>query len=182
MGHSYYSHAQAPLTCGWSFMCPSKGSATAAPGTLWAPSCPCSVFQPSACLPGRDAQELPSGGDPRLQGTREASGKEASCLCSGPRRKVATPAFPVRIRGKDDYSGSAFAKTETQNDLGQVQGSYKVNLPDGRIQTVTYRADHEGGFVAEVTYEGTPQYPEPPPGGYGPYKGPGAYPGPPPPG
>merc|ERR1712088_572442 len=80
------------------------------------------------------------------------------------------------------YSGDAFAKTETQNDLGQVQGSYKVNLPDGRVQTVTYRADHEGGFVAEVTYEGTPQYPEPPPGGYGPYKGPGAYPGPPPPG
>merc|ERR1711978_700295 len=83
---------------------------------------------------------------------------------------------------KDDYSGNAFAKTETQNDLGQVQGSYKVNLPDGRVQTATYHADHEGGFVAEVTYEGTPQYPEPPPGGYGPYKGPGAYPGPPPPG
>merc|ERR1712098_95999 len=79
---------------------------------------------------------------------------------------------------KDDYSGNAFAKTETQNDLGQVQGSYKVNLPDGRVQTVTYHADHDGGFVAEVTYEGEAQYPPAPPGGYGPYKGPGAYPGP----
>merc|ERR1719430_2264014 len=90
--------------------------------------------------------------------------------------------FSYEYGVKDDYSGNAFAKTESQNDLGQVQGSYKVNLPDGRVQTVTYHADHEGGFVAEVSYEGVPQYPEPPAGGYGPYKGPGAYPGPPPPG
>merc|ERR1712033_129289 len=62
--------------------------------------------------------------------------------------------FQYEYGVKDDYSGNAFAKTETQNDLGQVQGSYKVNLPDGRVQTVTYNADHEGGFVAEVTYEG----------------------------
>merc|ERR1711955_38253 len=61
--------------------------------------------------------------------------------------------FQYEYGVKDDYSGNAFAKTETQNDLGQVQGSYKVNLPDGRVQTVTYNADHEGGFVAEVTYE-----------------------------
>ena len=92
--------------------------------------------------------------------------------------------FQYEYGVKDDYSGNAFAKTESQNEAGQVQGSYKVNLPDGRIQTVTYRADHEGGFVAEVslgdvstcghgvkvTYEGEPQYPPPPPGGYGPYK------------
>merc|ERR1712112_93850 len=86
--------------------------------------------------------------------------------------------FQYEYGVKDDYSGNAFAKTETQNDLGQVQGSYKVNLPDGRVQTVTYHADHEGGFVAEVTYEGEAQYPPAPPGGYGAYKGPGAYPGP----
>jgi hypothetical protein len=29
-----------------------------------------------------------------------------------------------------------------------------VNLPDGRVQTVTYTADHYGGFVADVKYEG----------------------------
>merc|ERR1712098_668518 len=44
--------------------------------------------------------------------------------------------FQYEYGVKDDYSGNAFAKTETQNDLGQVQGSYKVNLPDGRVQTV----------------------------------------------
>ncbi len=53
-----------------------------------------------------------------------------------------------------------------------------MSLPDGRIQTVSYHADQDGGFVADVTYEGTPVYPDPPAGGYGPYKGPGAYPGP----
>merc|ERR1712088_929323 len=73
--------------------------------------------------------------------------------------KLPPQPFQYEYGVNDDYSGNAFAKTETQNDLGQVQGSYKVNLPDGRVQTVTYRADHEGGFVAEVTYEGTPQYP-----------------------
>ena len=34
-----------------------------------------------------------------------------------------------------------------------------VNLPDGRVQTVTYTADHYGGFVADVKYEGESQYP-----------------------
>ena len=41
-------------------------------------------------------------------------------------------------------------------------GSYRINLPDGRVQTVTYTADHENGFVADVKYEGVPQYPDEP--------------------
>jgi len=80
---------------------------------------------------------------------------------------------------QDSSSGAAFTKSEIQNEVGAVQGSYKVHLPDGRIQTVTYHADADGGFVADVSYEGTPQYPEEPVGGYGQPKHrppPGAYP------
>merc|ERR1712123_214106 len=54
---------------------------------------------------------------------------------------------------QDDYSGANF-------DAKVVTGSYTVHLPDGRIQTVKYTADHYNGYVADVTYEGTPVYPE----------------------
>ena len=59
----------------------------------------------------------------------------------------------------DDYSGANFKAAETA-DGKAVHGSYQVNLPDGRVQTVTYTADHYNGFVADVTYEGVPHYPE----------------------
>merc|ERR1711928_230251 len=60
----------------------------------------------------------------------------------------------------DDYSGANFRKTESQDDYGNVAGSYTIALPDGRIQTTSYHADNDLGFVAEVSYEGTPVYPE----------------------
>jgi hypothetical protein len=59
----------------------------------------------------------------------------------------------------DDYSKANFAANEASSN-GVVTGSYTVHLPDGRIQTVTYTADHVNGYVADVTYEGTPVYPE----------------------
>lgn len=37
-----------------------------------------------------------------------------------------------------------------------------MNLPDGRVQTVTYKADNAGGFVADVKYEGEAVYPPEP--------------------
>merc|ERR1712106_444215 len=56
----------------------------------------------------------------------------------------------------DDYSGAAFNKAETNDGNGVVEGSYTVNLPDGRVQTVTYHANDYDGFISEVSYEGTP--------------------------
>ena len=59
----------------------------------------------------------------------------------------------------DDYSGAKFNAQETA-DGKVVTGQYQVALPDGRIQTVTYTADHYNGYVADVKYEGVPVYPE----------------------
>merc|ERR1711922_50253 len=68
--------------------------------------------------------------------------------------------FTYEYAVADDYTGTAFNAGENQDAYGNVQGSYSVNLPDGRIQTVTYTAGGYDGYVADVQYQGTPSYPE----------------------
>merc|ERR1711935_845935 len=48
----------------------------------------------------------------------------------------------------DDYSQANFQQSEANDGTGAVTGSYSVNLPDGRIQTVTYNANDITGNVA----------------------------------
>ncbi|KAF0314377.1 Adult-specific cuticular protein ACP-20 [Amphibalanus amphitrite] len=60
----------------------------------------------------------------------------------------------------DPNYGPMAAKQEVSDGAGNVQGSYSVNLPDGRTQTVKYVADGYSGFNAEVSYEGYAQHPQ----------------------
>merc|ERR1719381_388641 len=84
-----------------------------------------------------------------------------------PVEKLPPQPFAYEYGVNDDYSKANFKKTETQDANGVVAGSYVIALPDGRIQTTKYTADHVNGFVAEVSYEGTPVYPPEPAEGYG---------------
>jgi len=59
---------------------------------------------------------------------------------------------------KDDY-GNDYGHRES-SDGNVVTGEYRVLLPDTRIMIVTYTADHENGYQAEVNFEGTAVYPD----------------------
>lgn len=67
----------------------------------------------------------------------------------------------------DEYSGTNFNAHEVA-DGKAVSGSYQVHLPDGRVQTVTYTADHYTGYVADVKYDGQAVYPKYEPKPYAP--------------
>ncbi|XP_063601435.1 pro-resilin-like [Penaeus indicus] len=60
---------------------------------------------------------------------------------------------------KHDDSGNDFGHQEARNG-DNTQGSYYVQLPDGRLQTVRYVVDGDDGYVAEVNYEGEARYPD----------------------
>merc|ERR1712055_213109 len=81
-------------------------------------------------------------------------------------KEYAPAPFAFQYGVADDYSKANFNAQET-SDGKVTSGSYQVYLPDGRVQTVTYTADHYNGYVADVKYEGVPQYPPEPKGGYG---------------
>merc|ERR1711981_1268739 len=72
--------------------------------------------------------------------------------------KIPPKPFAYEYGVKDEYSGANFGQNEVQDEYGTVTGEYRVLLPDGRTQIVTYTADHEHGYVAEVTYEGVAHY------------------------
>lgn len=64
--------------------------------------------------------------------------------------------FSFAYEVKDDPTYQDFSHNEN-SDGKVISGSYRVSLPDGRIQIVSYKAD-EKGYVADVKYEGEAKY------------------------
>merc|ERR1719410_585347 len=69
-------------------------------------------------------------------------------------------AYTYQYGVQDDYSGANFGQNEARDGYA-TNGEYRVALPDGRTQIVTYTVqDGYSGYIADVKYEGQAQYPE----------------------
>merc|ERR1711971_623057 len=79
----------------------------------------------------------------------------AAPIADAPVEKLPPRPFAYQYGVKDGDSGPSFDSSESQNAEGVVEGEYRVALPDGRTQIVSYKADHVNGFVADVKYENT---------------------------
>ncbi|XP_071536004.1 cuticle protein 19.8-like [Panulirus ornatus] len=67
------------------------------------------------------------------------------------------PQYNSQYAVKDDYSGNDFGHQESRDGY-DTQGTYYVQLSDGRLQRVNYYVNGDSGYVAEVSYEGEAQY------------------------
>ena len=66
----------------------------------------------------------------------------------------APPVYAFEYGVADEYSGVNFGQNEARDGY-TTNGEYRVALPDGRTQIVTYNvADAYSGYVADVKYTG----------------------------
>ncbi|XP_063601191.1 cuticle protein 19-like [Penaeus indicus] len=73
--------------------------------------------------------------------------------------EFAPPKYEFQYGVKDGYSGVDFAHGESR-DEDETRGSYTVQLPDGRLQKVTYYVDSDDRYVADFIIAGEAQFPE----------------------
>ncbi|XP_063589487.1 uncharacterized protein LOC134766524 [Penaeus indicus] len=71
--------------------------------------------------------------------------------------KRAENQYSIQYTVRDESSGTNFGHQEDRDGY-RTQGLYYVQLPDNRVQKVTYYVDGKSGFVAHVTYERKAQY------------------------
>ena len=85
-----------------------------------------------------------------------------------PEPNNAAPSYAFKYNVNDSPYGPVFSHGENREGYN-AEGEYQVNLPDGRVATVTYKVDGpSGGFIADVKYDGVSVYPDAPPVPYHP--------------
>uniref|UniRef100_A0A182QGU7 Cuticular protein RR family n=1 Tax=Anopheles farauti TaxID=69004 RepID=A0A182QGU7_9DIPT len=62
-------------------------------------------------------------------------------------------AYEYKYEVKDAEKQLFFDKNEAGDTAGKVTGRYSVWLPDGRLMTIKYVVDKEGGFQPEVDFQ-----------------------------
>jgi hypothetical protein len=92
-----------------------------------------------------------------------------------PEEPSAPAAYTYNWAVKDDYTNNNYGQEETRDGYA-TSGAYYVLLPDGRTQKVSYSVNGDGGYVAEVSYEGEAKpYVAPAPKPYAPAPAPATY-------
>jgi len=71
---------------------------------------------------------------------------------------ILPPVYNYEYGVNDAGYGPVFSQKESRDNYNTA-GEYRVNLPDGRVQVVSYTAGPEG-YIADVKYEGEAVYPE----------------------
>merc|ERR1712223_109221 len=77
------------------------------------------------------------------------------------------PSYAYKYTVEDGPYGPVFSHGESRENYN-TKGEYQVNLPDGRVKTVTYTVEGPSGFIADVKYDGVSVYPDAPPPAYAP--------------
>lgn len=61
--------------------------------------------------------------------------------------------YQYEYKVQDPEKSLYFGAQEAGNEVGRVEGSYQVLLPDGRLMTVTYYIEGESGFVPKISFK-----------------------------